>query len=119
MREPGLVYFIRVGEQPFVKIGYTDRLHHRLAVLQTGHWEAVWLALVMPGDRALERELHARFNNWRHMGEWFKLSEPIDRFIRASESAHADLRAQYAWHCPMSEDDLDAVLAKLNPELFA
>jgi hypothetical protein len=113
-----VIYFARVGDAPFVKIGRTCKLEHRLITLQTGHWEPVWLALVMPGDAPLERELHARFADEHHAREWFAVSERIERFIRTCEPEYEDLRGRYAWYPRMTDEQLDHILAKLNPPLL-
>lgn len=115
MRSEPVVYFVRVADAPFVKIGYTTDLEHRLYTIQTGHWRSVWLALVLPGGPELERELHARFAEDHYLGEWFKLSEDIERFIVGNEDENQGLRGAYAWHGTMTADAFEAILAKLNP----
>jgi hypothetical protein len=114
MPADSFVYFVRVGEHPFVKIGRTTKLNHRLTTLQTGHWEPFWLALVMPGCADLERELHARFKDERCSGEWFSLSDRLERFIRACEPEHQELRDQFARGEPMTETRLEAIMARLE-----
>lgn len=116
MKGESLVYFVRVDDAPFVKIGHTTDLAHRLFTIQTDHWRPVWLALVMPGGPELERELHGRFADDRHLGEWFSLTDSIERFIRACAPEYEELRGRYAWHGPMSQVVFASIHAKLNPD---
>ena len=69
-RRPSFVYFFRSG--PFVKIGTTRNLKHRLQNVQTSHPTPLVLIGSVKGDKRLERELHRRFASLRVNGEWFR-----------------------------------------------
>lgn len=73
LEKPSFVYFIQQGEGP-VKIGRAKSPLLRLSQLQTGNPTELALRYVVPGDQALERELHTRFREARIRGEWFGLS---------------------------------------------
>lgn len=81
-REPlGFVYFIQRGERGDIKIGYSDKPGRRLSALQTGSPEPLHLLATLPGDMALERELHRRFAAHRLNGEWFRPAAEIFTFV--------------------------------------
>lgn len=62
------------------KIGWSRSLRQRLIDLQ-GHSPAkLRLIALVPGDRNLESELHARFGIFRLHGEWFRLGPDLRRF---------------------------------------
>lgn len=65
-----VVYCVSEGTS-FVKIGLTKRLENRMTSLQTANPRAITLIGALPGGRALEKELHRRFDRWRVRGEWF------------------------------------------------
>lgn len=68
------VYFIQSGEHGPVKIGLAQDPLRRMAELQTGNPEDLFLRHVVPGKRADEGKLHHRFREARVRGEWFGLS---------------------------------------------
>jgi len=68
------VYFIQEGFHGPVKIGKAIRPLKRLGDLQTGNPEELHLRHVVPGDRALEKQLHHPFREARIRGEWFGLA---------------------------------------------
>lgn len=67
-----VVYFIQAGQHGPIKIGVASNVRKRLAALQTGHHTSLRIIGTVPGDAALERELHQRFAAHRIRGEWFK-----------------------------------------------
>jgi hypothetical protein len=73
------VYFLQ-DQQAATKIGISGDLRERLATLQTGHPEALYLVKAIPcrtaaDARVVERDLHIYFERHRMNGEWFDLSE--------------------------------------------
>lgn len=83
-RNPGTalnsgVYFIRAGQM--VKIGVSVNVAARLRDHQISSSEPLYLMLVMPGNAAKERELHARFKSKRVHGEWFKIDDEIAAYV--------------------------------------
>lgn len=85
--EDGYVYAIRSALTGDVKIGFSCDPPARLLALQTATSEALELVGVVPGGRALERELHARFASWRKQGEWFAPSPDLDAWIASIRCA--------------------------------
>lgn len=70
------VYFIEAG--PLIKIGRTGWIVPRLAELERVipvpiRLVAVIQVLTIDDTRVLESELHLRFAEYRHHGEWFDL----------------------------------------------
>jgi len=74
-----VVYFFRSG--PFIKIGTTTKLKHRLQNVQTSHPTPVVLAGAVRGDKRLERELHRRFATLRVNGEWFREVDDLAVYV--------------------------------------
>ena len=82
----GFVYFIASGQKvkgkTYIKIGWACDVQRRLRGLQVGNPEPLVLLHEIPGDRALERELHRRF--WRYRidekSEWFEAG-PVTAYL--------------------------------------
>jgi hypothetical protein len=75
-------YLISDGRS--VKIGKSGNASKRQATLQTACADPLRILLLLDGDH--ERELHERFASSRKRGEWFELSDDIQRFIRETQS---------------------------------
>lgn len=73
------VYFARAGQR--VKIGKAKNVQARLATLQTGCPDKIELIMTIPGDHALERELHHQFSHLREHGEWFRHEGELAAFL--------------------------------------
>lgn len=71
LARPTFVYFIQEGGDGPVKIGFSKRPERRPQKLQTGNPRELLLRHVLPGDRAIEDQLHRRFAPARIRGEWF------------------------------------------------
>lgn len=68
---PSFIYFIQESGDGPVKIGFSRRPERRPHELQTGNPRELVLRHVVPGDRAMESQLHRRFEPARIRGEWF------------------------------------------------
>jgi hypothetical protein len=68
------IYFVQQGTRGPVKIGIANDPLARRSKLQTGNPQELHLRHVVPGDRALEHDLHHRFREARIRGEWFGLA---------------------------------------------
>ncbi|MBN9469964.1 MAG: GIY-YIG nuclease family protein [Bosea sp.] len=79
VRKGSVVYFFRSG--PFIKIGTTMNLKHRLQNVQTSHPTPIVLAGSTKGDKRLERELHRRFAALRVNGEWFREVDDLAVYV--------------------------------------
>jgi hypothetical protein len=69
--EEAMVYFIQEGDDGPVKIGFSDNPARRLQELQVASAKHLNLIAVIEGDVSKERELQARFQEFRLSGEWF------------------------------------------------
>jgi len=86
----GRVYFIGVGEEGPIKIGFTERtVADRRRQLQTSHPDTLVLLAIIEGDERLERDLHKRFAGFRLKGEWFRRCPELLDFI-AEKTAGAE-----------------------------
>ncbi|WP_327594735.1 GIY-YIG nuclease family protein [Streptomyces chartreusis] len=84
------VYVVGSPQWRPVKIGTGDPAR-RLSQLQVGTPFPLNLLWSCPGDRALEKALHARFAEYRVRGEWFEFPADQDP-VKAVVSAVAELR---------------------------
>ena len=71
LSDPTFIYFIQSGEDGPIKIGFSGSPDRRVPQLQTGNPRELLLRHVIPGDTAIERQLHSRFEPARIRGEWF------------------------------------------------
>lgn len=71
LTQPSYVYFIQSGADGPIKIGLTNKPTRRVPELQTGNPRELLLRHVIPGDMAVEKQLHVRFEPARIRGEWF------------------------------------------------
>jgi hypothetical protein len=79
MTPNGFVYFIGCGD--YVKIGFSRKPDVRIDTLSTANPVNVAVLAVFPGSRAHEAQIHHRFEEFRHRGEWFRRSAPIEDVI--------------------------------------
>lgn len=80
------VYFMQQEVTLAVKIGYTERPQDRLRELNKGSPYAMRLLCTMPGTRAIERRLHAKFRKHRLQGEWYAYCAEIEQEIKRIET---------------------------------
>lgn len=69
----GVVYFVQMGDDGPIKIGYTqrDKIKARLSVLQTGSPYGLHLRRLITATRETEAAAHRFFSDLRIRGEWF------------------------------------------------
>jgi hypothetical protein len=68
----GYVYLLGSPEDPgVVKIGFSVNPTRRLKEIQRDNGHPLTLMGMLPGTRADEKAMHARFREHRKMGEWF------------------------------------------------
>lgn len=79
---PGVVYFIEANG--LVKIGHTTDIIYRYRTIAATSPVPVTLIGQIPGTRADERQLHARFDAYRSHGEWFKKEGELSEFLSSS-----------------------------------
>lgn len=83
----GSLYFIQVGEDGPVKIGYSVNPASRLVSLQSAHFERLHLIGLTPGTRQAEENLHAKLARFALGHEWYaataeifaEIEEPVAR----------------------------------------
>lgn len=73
---PAFVYVIQSGEDGPVKIGSAGRPSKRLANMQTGCWQDLFLRAAVPTPRstAVELAAHVLARDYSIRGEWFDLA---------------------------------------------
>lgn len=79
---PGSVYFVR-GAAGHIKIGFSSDVPKRIEALQCSSPEPLELLATMPGNMAIERALHSRFERARVAGEWFRPTDELLSFIES------------------------------------
>lgn len=72
-----VVYFIEAVGLDLVKIGYTEELIRRFKEIRTSCPVQIRLLGFLPGDKALEANLHRQYKQFRGEGEWFRLSQQV------------------------------------------
>ena len=78
------VYFIRLGNLSYYKIGFTRSLDTRLTMLENGLPLCIELIAFCKSPMAeeIERAIHIKFSKQRTRGEWFKLTSQDVEFIK-------------------------------------
>lgn len=79
----GDVYFVQAKVLRLVKIGFASDAGDRLRTLQVGSPDELHLIgfIYSNNAKALEAELHTRFSDHRHHGEWFQPAPELLAFI--------------------------------------
>jgi hypothetical protein len=65
-------YVIQAGDEPFVKLGFSENVKSRLVGLQTASFIKLRLLRVIDGGRATERWLHQAYDHLWVEREWFR-----------------------------------------------
>ncbi|WP_210381148.1 GIY-YIG nuclease family protein [Microvirga zambiensis] len=92
------VYVVE-AQNGLVKIGCSRVPESRAALISAHSPVLARLIAKWPGSQAEERELHARFSEYRHHNEWFSLVGPVAAF--AAEVRGKDVEIP-GWDCLMS-----------------
>jgi hypothetical protein len=96
----GVIYFLLDAAAAAVKIGFTNRRHHknRVKEVATGNPHPLELLGTIPGTRGYERQLHAEWSHLRMHGEWFRAAPELTAWIHAelAQSRPRDGRAALA-----------------------
>ena len=80
----GKIYFIGHGGSKTMKVGYTSgNPYARMAALQTGSPDRLYMMGWVEGTLSDERELHDRFAHLRVSGEWFRFEAELEEFYDA------------------------------------
>ena len=78
----GWVYFVQWASMPYhVKIGFSASPGERFASFLTSSPDTLIVVKAFEANRDDEQDLHERFDNSRHAGEWFHLSMAIKKYL--------------------------------------
>lgn len=77
----GCIYVVTFAQ--FVKIGWSRNVAKRIRELQIGLPLELTLRAEIPGDAAIEKQLHCRFQAQRTRGEWFLLEGELAAWVEA------------------------------------
>lgn len=89
-----MIYFIWDSGTNAIKIGVSNFPVARLGELQIGNPNVLFLLRVAEGDEATESALHKRFADDLIMGEWFRPSQGLMRFIREASAPSPVVEAE-------------------------
>jgi hypothetical protein len=78
--KPCRIYFIRSGDR--VKIGYSRSYKNRTTSIQVSSPHETELLGTIHGDEDAERKLHARFDEYRERGEWFRIEGRLEKYLQ-------------------------------------
>lgn len=79
LQDDGDIYFLECGE--FIKIGFSRNLKGRLDALSCGNPYDVKLLVTIRGGKHIEIDLHERFADAHHRGEWFHKTPELLDFV--------------------------------------
>lgn len=77
----GYIYFGISGNK--VKIGFSHDPEKRIAKLNGGSAQTIWLMASMPGRMSDEKWLHEVFDDYREHGEWFTYTGHVEAYVEA------------------------------------
>lgn len=92
------VYFITCRDVNMVKIGYSHRVRGRFYGVRVCCPLEVTLELMLPGGIEEERAIHTALKDSRARGEWFWITDAVERFIKNPPPVpkeHSDLEGAY------------------------
>jgi hypothetical protein len=114
------VYLITAREVNRVKIGCAYNPHQRLERLQTMSPCLLVLEAVLKGSHAEERAIHKLFDDERVRGEWFEITDEIERVITANPAPKkltrqemSDLMPHRTPRTPVERDELREIRKRL------
>lgn len=81
------VYFITARNLNICKIGSAGNVEARRASLQTASPVELVVEATLHGSRELEQRLHKRFAKHRVKGEWFTITEEIEKLIAEASAS--------------------------------
>lgn len=93
-----MIYFILDTTAGLVKIGYSNKPHRRMTMLQTGSASPLEMLAIMEGEATAEAALHVKFKHRRVRGEWFRLAGPIEGFLQAERKAGRVIKTPKSRH---------------------
>lgn len=88
MKSSGYIYFIQMGDDGPIKIGFakdTANLCKRLNTMQIGNPTPLFLRGVLRGPQSMEKKVHQSVWQHRLRGEWFASADDIDAVLERCE----------------------------------
>ena len=82
-----MIYFIQVGDDGPIKIGYASRVSTRIGALQVSNPAPLRLLASTRGELDDEARVHRKFAEHRLRGEWFSPVPEILAFCETLERA--------------------------------
>lgn len=109
-----MIYFIECDG--YVKIGYTTQLNRRVKSFATSNPHPVKLLASAPGNVEDEQELHKRFRELHHRGEWFRKTPELLAGIKAACGQLVDKDAAFRKERPVigSNEYMDIIARDLG-----
>lgn len=107
-----MIYIIRCGDA--VKVGFSSDPFTRIKELQTGNPQRLEVIAVFPGSRKLEKGIHARLNQYRISGEWFRWTPEVVNALESVKVSLGDLQSSDITPPPISP--VSGKLDEVNPE---
>lgn len=83
-----MIYFIQAGEDGPVKIGKANNPQKRLAVLQTGSSDRLYIRAVLDAPDEAEKHLHKTLAGAKMRGEWFSPSLQTNCIMACALAGH-------------------------------
>lgn len=108
----GHIYFIQVGNDGDIKIGYSTNIKSRMSTLQTSIPVTIKLLGYICGDITIEKELHKKFRIFKVKGEWFKCTKDIIDFI--NENNEMTLQANLKTYIELDENNRTTIYGKIS-----
>jgi len=78
------VYFAQADRQKQIKIGFSTQVENRLYLLGQSRFTTMTLLGWVPGGPKVEREMHAKFDEYSLGHEWFEPAPELLAFIKGS-----------------------------------
>lgn len=87
------VYFVKDTLNGNIKIGYSSTLRTRIAGIKSGDGSNIELLFIIHGDKDTENYYHTKFYHDHIIGDWFRPSEDLMKFIneQLSKTSKEDL----------------------------
>lgn len=83
---PQFIYFVEAEGCGRLKIGFSKTPERRIADLRTMGGAPINVLAVVYGCQKTERRLHECFKAERQHGEWFAISERLQRFVKSCQA---------------------------------
>ncbi len=103
-----MIYFIRMGSNGPIKIGFSVEPKRRLRQLQTASPTRLLLLAVVPGELTDELAIHRRLRRYRGEGEWFENGAEVLSLLAELEDVEYEVLDDRAYAVLRRTDSADA-----------